>query len=316
MNDMIHTLQKRLKLIHNATKIEEIQKGYSPDKKYIVHTNNEKLLVRIGDIESYKRKEIEFQLLKEMQNLKVTSPKPLDIGVMEEFHSCYQIFSFIDGVDANVVIKSFTDEEQYQVGVDAGIQLARMHEYKAPPTIDSWYERAMAKHYRYVDAYKSCGVKVNNDEKILDFIERNKQYIKNRPNQFQHDDFHLGNIIVKDKKFAGVIDFNNYDWGDPLHDFVKVALFQRELSVPFSIGQIEGYCNHNVSEDFWRMYAIYGAMVIFSSVVWSLRFVPEQLDEMMERLYVILEDHKNFEVLKPTWYEQNYDWAKGFVLNI
>ncbi|MCE7792052.1 aminoglycoside phosphotransferase family protein [Salipaludibacillus sp. CUR1] len=37
--------------------------------------------------------------------------------------------------------------------------------------------------------------------------------MKQRPNLFQHDDFHLGNIIVNNKKFAGVIDFNRYDWG-------------------------------------------------------------------------------------------------------
>lgn len=31
----------------------------------------------------------------------------------------------------------------------------------------------------------------------------NLHYLKNRPNQFQHDDFHLENIILKDKKYVG-----------------------------------------------------------------------------------------------------------------
>ncbi|MGM7636601.1 aminoglycoside phosphotransferase family protein [Bacillus sp. Hm123] len=303
MNDIIQIIQERVKSLQNATTIEELRKGYSPDKKYVVDVGHKKLLLRVGDIESYKKKKTEFQILKNMQNLKVQSPHPIEMGIIEEFNSCYNIFSFIDGVDGKDMIQTLTEEEQYKSGIEAGTQLARMHLYKAPSTIRNWYDRAMEKHYRYLNAYKACGIKIKNDEKIIDFIEKNKHHIKKRPNQFQHDDFHLGNIIIKDRKFAGVIDFNNFDWGDPIHDFVKVALFQREQSVPFSIGQIAGYFDQKVPEEFWMLYSIYSAMVIFASVVWSLRFVPEELEEMIDRLYVVLEDNKNFEVLKPMWYE-------------
>lgn len=63
----------------------------------------------------------------------------------------------------------------------------------------------------------------------------------NRPNRFQHDDFHPSNILVQSNSYAGTIDFNRYDWGDPFHDFFKIAYFSREISIPFSIGQIDGY---------------------------------------------------------------------------
>ncbi len=305
MNAIIQVLQDRVNLLQNNTKIEELPKGYSPDKKYVVYVDNKKLLLRVGDIESYNKKKTEFQILRDMQSLRVQSPLPIDIGVIEEFNSCYNIFSFIDGIDAKDIIRTLSEEEQYNIGMEAGKQLSRMHLYEASSTINNWYERAMRKHYRYLNAYKDCGIKIKNDEKIIDFIENNKQYIKKRPNRLQHDDFHLGNIIVKDNKFAGVIDFNNFDWGDPIHDFVKVALFQREISIPFSIGQIMGYFDKKVPEDFWMLYSIYAGMVIFSSVVWALRFVPEEIEEMIDRLYVLLEDHKNFETLKPAWYKPN-----------
>ena len=92
--------------------------------------------------------------------------------------------------------------------------------------------------------------KHKNDDKIIKFIEENEIYLKNRPNRFQHDDFHLENIIVRDGKYVGVVDFNGYDWGDPLHDFVKIALFARDISIPYSIGQIEGYFNRKIPEEF------------------------------------------------------------------
>jgi len=303
MNNVFHTLKENIPFLEFANSIEKIEKGYSQDEKYIIFCGNKKYLMRIGDKEYFEKKKTEFQVLKKIRNYGVQSPKPYDIALLNDLNSCYTIYSYIDGVDAIEELPSFTEKEQYEIGFEAGEQLMNMHLLEAPQTIMPWYERAMAKHYRYVDAYKSCGIKVNNDDKILEFIEKNKQLLKVRPNQFQHDDFHLGNIIVNSKKYAGVIDFDNFDWGDPIHDFVKVALFQRERSIRFSIGQIKGYFNEKVPEDFWRLYSIYSAMVVFSSVVWSLRFSPGQVCEMMDRIYNILDDHKNFELLKPGWYQ-------------
>lgn len=180
MNAIIQVLQDRVNLLQNNTKIEELPKGYSPDKKYVVYVDNKKLLLRVGDIESYNKKKTEFQILRDMQSLRVQSPLPIDIGVIEEFNSCYNIFSFIDGIDAKDIIRTLSEEEQYNIGMEAGKQLSRMHLYEAPSTINNWYERAMRKHYRYLNAYKDCGIKIKNDEKIIDFIENNKQYIKKK----------------------------------------------------------------------------------------------------------------------------------------
>lgn len=60
-----------------------------------------------------------------------------------------------------------------------------------------------------------------------------------------------------------LVDFDNYDWGDPFNDFVKIALASRVDSISFSVGQIDGYFAINIPEDFWRLYSIYSAMVIF-----------------------------------------------------
>lgn len=131
----------------------------------------------------------------------------------------------------------------------------------------------------------------------------NEIYLKSRPNRFQHDDFHLENIIVRDARYVGVVDFNGYDWGDPIHDFVKIALFARDISIPYSIGQIEGYFNGRIPEEFWNLYAVYVGMTVFSSVVWTLLAAPHMLDDMLERLTIVLEDHNNFELSKPIWFQ-------------
>lgn len=295
-------IRREIPLLKDAIMIEKLNKGYSSDEKYIIHFEASKKLLRVAVIEEYEKKKLEFNILKSLSKYDVKCSQTVEVGLLEEWEMCYTIYSYIEGAAAKEILHVLTDEVQYDIGIEAGKQLTKIHQLGAPPKVKPWYARTMAKHYRYVEAYKSSGIKIKDDKIILHFIEENKNLLKNRPNQFQHDDFHLGNIIVDNRKYAGVIDFGNFDWGDPFHDFVKLALFQREHSVPFSIGQIKGYFNDEVPEDFWMLYSIYVAMGVFSSVVWSFKFAPEQLDEMVVRVHNILEEHNNFEILKPVWF--------------
>ncbi|PFL57544.1 aminoglycoside phosphotransferase family protein [Bacillus cereus] len=301
---IITARQSNIQIVKDAANIEEIFKGFSPDKKYIItNANNEKYLFRTGDIKEYERKKIEFQILNEMVKRNVQAQRPIEIGILEEEGVCYSIFSYLEGEDAKKLLPTYSPKEQYDIGIEAGKDLAKMHTYEAPNNILPWYERAMKKHSKYVEAYKTCGINIKNDDKIIKFIEENEIYLKNRPNRFQHDDFHLENIIVRDARYVGVVDFNGYDWGDPIHDFVKIALFARDISIPYSIGQIEGYFNGRIPEEFWNLYAVYVGMTVFSSVVWTLLAAPHMLDDMLERLTIVLEDHNNFELSKPIWFQ-------------
>ncbi|PEB13664.1 aminoglycoside phosphotransferase family protein [Bacillus thuringiensis] len=301
---IITAQQNNIQIVKDAANIEEISKGFSPDKKYVItNANNEKYLFRTGDIKEYERKKIEFQILNEMVKRNVQAQRPIEIGILEEEGVCYSIFSYLEGEDAKRLLSTYSPKEQCDIGIEAGKDLVKMHTLEAPKNILPWYERAMKKHRKYLEAYKTCGIKIENDDKIIKFIDENEMYVKDRPNRFQHDDFHLENIIVRDGKYVGVVDFNGYDWGDPLHDFVKIALFARDISIPYSIGQIEGYFNERIPEEFWKLYAVYVGMTVFSSVVWTLRAAPHMLDDTLERLHIVLEDHKNFELSKPIWFQ-------------
>jgi len=295
--------KKRIPKLQSAQKIEEIHKGYSFDKKYLVTMNEqEKYLLRTSSAEEYERKTTEFAILHEMKKLQVQSPEPIEIGLLEDKGICYSLFSYVEGEDAKTLLPIYTTKEQHVIGIAASLDLKRMHCLQAPSTTESWYPRITKKHKRYIDAYKTCGKRIHSDHRLIEFIETNVDYLKNRPNRFQHDDFHPGNILVKDKQYSGVIDFERFDWGDPYHDFVKVGMFSCETSIPFSIGQITGYFNGEIPEYFWRLYSIYLVMTIFSSIVWTLKVVPDTIDEMMERLSRVMEDHKNFESLTPDWF--------------
>jgi aminoglycoside phosphotransferase (APT) family kinase protein len=253
--------------------INKIHKGYSSDQKFdVLFCDEKRYVLRTFDIKAILQKEKEFNVLKKMQELGVKCSAPIEFGQIEHLGIGFMVLTYIEGNDASEELNQLTKQEQYLIGVEAGKELFKMHQCHAPSSIPTWYEAKYKKHMRYMDQYSSCGVKVKNDTEIIAFINEHIHLMKNRPNTFQHDDFHVGNLIVKNKRLSGIIDFNRYDWGDPIHEFLKVGIFSSEVSIPYSIGQIRGYYNDNEpDQNFWELYSLYLAMCIFSSVVWILK---------------------------------------------
>lgn len=301
---MSQILAKQIPFLKNNCKeIIQITKGFSADEKYLIRLSdgNEKLLLRMFNLEEFESKNTEYSILGRMKDYNVTCSEPISIGQIG--NRGYMITSYLEGKDAEVEIQKYPHQEQFHIGFEAGKELKKMHHYPAPNHVSSWYSRKMKKHKKYIDAYLVCGKKVKHDDRIMNFIEENIHFMKKRPNLFQHDDFTLGNIILNNKKFAGVIDFGRYDWGDPIHEFLKVGIFSRGISIPFSIGQIKGYFNNNEPDEyFWRLYSLYLAMCVFSTVIWTLNTIPNSIDEMLDKVYVFLDDHDYFNDIKPKWF--------------
>ncbi|MCL6457139.1 MAG: phosphotransferase [Gorillibacterium sp.] len=286
--------------------LEQIHKGFSNDKKFAVQSaEGTSYLLRLFEADEFEHKQIEFTILQQMLEHHVTCSRPIELGMSAQ--AGYMLLSFVEGNDATEELPHYTQSEQFHVGVEAGRELKKINSIQAPDLVAPWYDRKIAKHKRYMDAYAACGYKVKQDEQIIAFIDENIKFMQNRPNLFQHDDFHVGNLIVKDKRLAGVIDFNRYDWGDPIHEFLKVGIFSREISTAFSIGQIKGYHNNEEPrEEFWRLYALYLAMSVFSTVVWTLSYFPENMDEMMSKVERFLDDHDYFARIIPNWYTEGF----------
>lgn len=301
--EVIQEIIKHIPILNDCQEIIKIDKGFSSDDKYIIIQNDHsKLLLRVFNANEYEEKKLEYEVMQRMEEFEVLCSKPIQIGKLS--NKGYMITSFLEGIDAQDELPNYADEDHYIIGFQAGQELRKMHLFEAPNHISSWYSRKLEKHKKYIDAYLECQVRIKNDEQIMKFIDENVHLMKKRPNLFQHDDVHPGNIIVKNKRLAGIIDFNRFDWGDPIHEFLKIGLFSREISVPFSIGQIKGYFDGaEPGEDFWRLYSLYLAMCVFSTVVWTIRTIPDNLDEMMDKIYTFLDDHEYFQRLKPTWYE-------------
>lgn len=308
MEEWLLPLQQTVPLLQQAESVAEIRKGHSTDRKYRVDlAEGGSVVLRMARYEQAEQKEKEFAVLQSMQSFGVRASKPLDFGVRKQLGICYMIVSYIEGEEAREVLPTLTDSEQQEIGFQAGRDLARMHQLAAPATISAWAVRCVEKHQRYAEAYRSSAVQFKDDERILAFIERHLSELAGRPNGFLHDDFHVGNLIVHNHSYAAVIDFNRYDWGDPVHEFVKLAFYSKEASIPFCNGQLAGYWNRQeIPDSFWTLYNVYTAMAIFSSLIWTEQTIPELLPDMMKRIETIVEEHDAFTRLIPRW----YSWIK------
>lgn len=307
--DIVQLIKDHFSLFTGHIQIDPIYKGYSGDHKYVVSNDGRKYLLRTYPMSQQKGKMVEYEALKVMEQYGVNCSKPLDIGTIQAYELGYMILTYIEGNEATDVLHQYSNVDQYRFGSDAGRELRKIHQYAAPQNMTSWYDRKLFKHNKYMEEYARIEIRINNEEKIMSFIDEHLPLMKIRPNQFQHDDFHIGNLIINEGGQIGVIDFNRCDWGDPVHEFLKVGLFSSEVSVPFSIGQIRGYHHeHDPDELFWRLYSLYMAMNVFASVVWILKVKPEELDIMMQKLNRVLDDHDHFDLSKPKWYVEGETW--------
>ena len=124
---MIESLSKQIPLISNCKEIIQITKGYSFDEKFLIYLQdeNEKVLLRLFDLEDFESKKNEYSILGVMKNYNIICSKPLSFGVLE--NRGYMITSYIEGKDAGEEIPKYSYQEPYNIGVEAAKELKKMH---------------------------------------------------------------------------------------------------------------------------------------------------------------------------------------------
>lgn len=286
---------------------EEIKKGWSCDKKYCVTvTNGTKYLLRITPAEkAQKRKEL-FNILQEVVKLQIPMCKPIEFGECKE--GIYTLHTWIEGQDAEKVIPNLLPEEQYVFGVKAGEILRKIHSIPAPKEQESWSNRFNRKTNLKIKKYKECGIKFDGDDKIINFIENNRNLLENRPQTFQHGDYHIGNMMIADGDLV-IIDFDRFDFGDPWEEFNRIV-WCAQLTPHFATGMVDGYFDKKVSILFWNLLAFYIGSNAISSIYWAIEFGQKEIDTMIKQSQDVLKWYDGMEKIIPNWYINGNKYLK------
>ena len=295
---------KEIPLSNTFKEIQMITKGMSRDKKYLITTDHEEhLLLRISDIKELDKKKKEYDLMQKLSSLHIPMSQPIDFGICNNNSQVYTLLSWIDGDEVESVIPKLSPQEQYRIGRDAGSILRRIHTLKPTEPMENWETRYFAVIDKRLEAFHQEGEKFTGYEILINFIENNRDLLKQRPQTYHHGDYHMGNLILSDDKKVSVIDWHTVDFnniGDPWYDFSSIG-----VEYPyFASGQIDGYFDDNIPDEFWALLAYYLSVSAITSIVWAKYFAVDRLSEILNLNTNILKWFQNMHSMVPTWYKQ------------
>jgi aminoglycoside phosphotransferase (APT) family kinase protein len=280
--------------------ITPIAKGFSFEKKCKLTSERGDFLLRLSPIDAYAAKAQEFALVQQLYANGVHCNQPILIQQAEASATVCTLYRYLAGVDAEENISVLPVATQYQIGVAAGHDLRRINDLSR--ATNTWKARKWQKHERYVKRYFQQPYRFNQDERILRFIETHYDPTEAAQDHLQHDDFHLGNIVLNGEQYGGILDFERYDWGDPLHDFVKLEWFSWPVSEAFARGQVAGYFGKRQLDDATCLpITVYIAMSLLSTIVWTLEFHPHIWPETERQVLALLARYNNFARIRPQW---------------
>lgn len=280
---------------------DTINKGWSCDQKYCVTTaNGTKYLLRITPKEKAAGRADCFRMQQAVAALGVPMCMPVEYGECEE--GVYILQSWIDGRDAEEVIPTLPDTKQYAYGLESGRILRTIHQIPAPPEQPDWETRFNAKIDRKIRMYSECPVKFNGDDSVVEYIENNRQLLKNRPQCFQHGDYHIGNMMIDVNGALQIIDFDRFDFGDPWEEFNRIV-WCAQASPAFASGMVDGYFDHAVPPLFWRLLTLYICSNTLSSLPWAIPFGEKEIQTMLNQTKDIMDWYDNLQTVVPKWYK-------------
>ena len=282
-----------------------IDKGWSGDRKYRAFTaDGTKYLLRVSSVDRLERKRREYEKMSEVAQLGIPMCLPLEFGICEE--GAYSIQSWIDGYDAEEKVMSMDSAAQYQYGLDAGRILAKIHTIPAPEDVPSWETRFNAKIDRKITMYENCALKYEHGgEAFLEYLAHNRHLLKNRPQSYQHGDYHIGNMMIDRNGTLTIIDFDRDDFGDPWEEFNRIV-WCAQAAPAFASGMVDGYFNGDIPMEFWKLLALYICSNTLSSLPWAIPFGDKEIQVMRNQAVQVLQWYDGMKNVMPTWYKSIY----------
>jgi serine/threonine-protein kinase len=284
-------------------KSEPITKGWSEDQKYcLTKERGTKYLLRVTPMSRFETRKALFAMMKRVAGLGVPMCRPVKFGICGD--GVYSLQRWIHGEDLEAVLPLLAETEQYALGVKSGEILRRIHLIPAPDGQEEWALRFNRKTDGNIQKYHECGLSFEGDEYVLAYIKRNRHLLENRPQCFQHGDYHVGNMMLESGELK-IIDFDRYDFGDPWEEFNRIV-WSATTSPHFATGQLRGYFGGEPPIEFFKLLAFYISCNTLSHLPWAMSFGQDDIDIAYRQAGNLLSWFGNMNNPVPTWYLRGF----------
>ncbi len=287
-----------MKSIYNE--MIKVNKGWSNDTKYKVIFGQEPYLLRVSAIRLKDRITKLFDIMYQLDKYSVPICSPIKMSVVDgDIHALY---SWIDGHDLNDMIDDFDENEQYQLGIVSGNHLRTIHRIEVPNHLEPWSIRFNKKIDNKIKKYRESNLKVDEIELFIHYVNQKRYLLNDRPQCFQHGDYHVGNFMINDSNELKIIDFDRYDFGDPWEEFNRIV-WSAQKAPSFASGMIDGYFEQQVPDTFWELLLLYISSNTISSLVWGLEISEAEYQVMVDQMHEILQWYDYLKISIPKWYK-------------
>ena len=297
----MESVLKSIAVCQSAKIVKKVEAGWSSDVKYyVLDAHNREYMLRLSDISQDQSKRIEFERIQNFNTLDFEMSRAVEFGTCNPGSMVYMLLTWVAGESLESSLKVLSEQKQYELGIKAGKILKAIHDLPTIEVVD-----VLAKKEKMLEKlarYERCGYRVEQDDKIINYIKSHLDDLNDLKAVMNHGDYHVGNLILTSDFEVGVIDFNRMQVSDHVEDFYKVQSFNVEVSIPFSIGQIHGYFQGNPSEEFWKVLALYNAYAALNSITWATKFGQEEIEGMIRRCRQTMKDYDSFTQVVPRWY--------------
>lgn len=278
----------------------KLNKGWSLDQKYQVETIEGTYLLRISDSSKERQRRAEFSNMQKVKEANVRMCQALEIGLIDE--GVYVIHEWIRGKDLYDLIESYDEIKQYELGREAGEMLKKIHSIERDENVQmDWEDYFNNKVDKKIAAYVNCEQKYDQDYLFLDYLETNRNLLKNRPIVFMHGDFHIGNMMINEEGQLVIIDFDRSDYGDPYEEFNRIV-WSAQASSAFASGIVDAYFNDDVPTLFWKLLLFYIISNTISSLPWTMQYDSSGESVMRKQASQVLSWYDNLKDEIPSWY--------------
>ncbi|MEK4485885.1 aminoglycoside phosphotransferase family protein [Psychrobacillus sp. FSL H8-0484] len=293
-------LELDIPFLSKCTSFQLIEEGFSNDEKWCV---DQTYLLRFSPDMNITKLEKQAQLTNAVHAIDTHIPFVHDVGIYND--RAYMILDYLNGENGDVALPMKSAEVQYEIGIQVGKTLKKMHSIQAPKEYPSWEETWRARIARQAPLFQDIVRRHPNYQNILPFIQDNLHLLKNRPSCVQHYDFHPGNILIHEDQFSGLIDMQKITYADPINEFYKMEYFNVQVSTPYSRGVVDGYHDKNpVPPSFWELHRLYAAIHIVSAEVWGHEGGINQKEKFQGYTRYTIDQFDDFKLDMPKWYTQ------------
>lgn len=301
---IISKIIKHHKVLRGIDQIQPLNKGQSPEKKYILLSNNqEKYVLRVAKIGRFHKYQKMFNIIRHFYKRGVKCLTPVVFDKTDGEKYCYTVFKYLEGKSSDKILPYLSKNEQREIGIAAGVELKKLHNLKCLKTRRDWFDKRYPKFLADLKVFNKLKLTFRKENYVLDYLKAHVELMKGRPYRFLHYDYGVRNIIVHNNQFNGIIDFNGYKWGDPIHDFYKLPWGSKSCSVPLVIGMIIGYWGGRPPDKFWELYNLYVMLNLHRRLAWAYLKQPSRLSSRLKIIEEIVKEHDLRSNKAPVWFK-------------